>query len=194
MNHTFIPVSGEQFRSLPEKGPPNPSQPLHSSHPIRRDDSSSSARHRKRVPTWLALAELAVLAWFLLALAAIVLYAPFWLVGGLIKKRRRPAERAIRLWPLVAVLSLAASLAIFIQAADHAPARLGNLTLWSFGLFLCTLIFAAASLASAIALWLARTQPVRNAVRWFSIAVTAVLLIVTAYFAYWGIVGIRLWA
>ena len=72
--------------------------------------------------------------------------------------------------------------------------RLGHLTIWSFGFYICTLIFAGASLASAGVLWLARKQPVRKSVRWFSIPVTAALVIVTAYFAYWGIIGIRLWA
>jgi hypothetical protein len=123
-----------------------------------------------------------------------VLYAPFWLIGGLIKKRRRPVERPIRLWPLIAALSLATSIGIMALAGSDAINRLGNLTIWSFGLYLCTLIFAGASLASAGALWLARKQPVRKNVRWFSIAVTTALLIVTIYFAWWGIIGIRLWA
>jgi hypothetical protein len=133
-------------------------------------------------------------AWFVLALAAIVLYAPFWLIGGLFKKRRRPAERAIRIWPLIAVVGLAASVGIFVLATSDLLNRLGSLTVWSFGLFLCTLLFAVASLTSAVALWLARKSPVRKGVRWFSLAVTAALLIVTAYFAYWGFIGIRLWA
>jgi hypothetical protein len=79
-------------------------------------------------------------------------------------------------------------------AGSDAITRLGNLTPWSFALYLCTLIFAIATLASAGALWLARKQPVRKGVRWFSIAVTAALLIATAYLAWWGVIGIRLWA
>jgi CubicO group peptidase (beta-lactamase class C family) len=191
---TFVPVGGEQFRYLSKKDPPEPIATAALLVPNAAGRFVFIGGTRKHLPAWLAIAELALLAWFLLALAAIVLYAPFWLIGGLIKKRRRPVERPIRLWPLIAALSLAASIGIMALAGSDAINRLGNLTIWSFGLYLCTLIFAGASLASAGALWLARKQPVRKSVRWFSIAVTTALLIVTIYFAWWGIIGIRLWA
>jgi hypothetical protein len=193
VNDTFVPVSGEQFRYLSKKDPPESIATAALIPPNAEGRFVFIGDTWKRIPTWFAMAELALLAWFLLAFVAIALYAPFWLIGGFIKKRRRPAERAIRLWPLIAVLSLAASLGIMTVAGGDAITRLGNLTPWSFGLYLCTLIFAIASLASAGALWLARKQPVRKGVRWFSIAVTAALLIATAYLAWWGVIGIRLW-
>jgi glucan phosphoethanolaminetransferase (alkaline phosphatase superfamily) len=56
------------------------------------------------------------------------------------------------------------------------------------------LIFGVASLASVVALWLVRKQEIRRSVRWFSIAVTIPLLIVSVYFAFWGVIGIRTWA
>jgi CubicO group peptidase (beta-lactamase class C family) len=194
MNDTFAPVSGKQFRYLSKKDPPEPIATAALIAPNAAGQFVFIDGTRKRVPAWLAIAELVLLVWFLLALVAIALYAPFWLIGGLIKKRRRPVERAIRLWPLIAVLGLAASIGIFMLSASDLLNRLGNLTIWSFGFYLCTLIFAGASLASAGVLWRARKQPVRKSVRWFSIAVTAALVIVTAYFAYWGIIGIRLWS
>ena len=193
-NDTFVPVSGNQFRYLSKKDPPEPIATGALIAPNAEGQFVFLGGTWKQVPTLLALAEVAAMAWFVLAFAAIVLYAPFWLIGGLFKKRRRPVERAIRLWPLIAVLSLAASVGIFVLSTSDLLNRLGNFTIWSFGLFFCTLLFAVASLASAVALWLARKQPVRNSVRWFSMAVSAALLIVTAYFAYWGFIGIRLWA
>jgi hypothetical protein len=147
----------------------------------------------KRVPTWLVTIEAVLVAWFLLAFVSVLLYAPFWIFGGLIKKRRRPAERAMRLLPLIAVLSLIAALSLFVHAGNDAIARLGNLTIWSVGIFLTTSIFGMASIASVVALWLARKHEIRSGVRWFSIAVTSALLIATAYFAYWGVIGIHTW-
>lgn len=194
INDTFVPVGGEQFRYLSKKDPPEPIATAALIAPNAEGRFVFIGGTWKHVPAWFAIAELAFLLWFFLALAAIVLYAPFWLIGGLIKKRRRPAERAIRLFPLIAVLSLAASIAIFMLASDDLLNRLGNLTIWSFGLYLCTLLLAAASIAGAVALWLARRQPVRKSVRRFSIAVTAALLIATAYLIWWGVIGIRLWA
>jgi hypothetical protein len=193
-NDTFVPVSGNQFRYLSKKDLPAPVATAALIAPNAEGRFIFIDGAWKQLPTWFALGQYALLAWFLLASAAVVLYAPCWLIGGLLKKRRRPAERAIRLWPLLAVLSFAASFRIYFLSTHDFYARLGNLTLWSFSLFLCTLLFAAASLASAVALWRARKQPVRKGVRWFSIAVTAALLIAAAYLAWWGVIGIRLWA
>ena len=148
----------------------------------------------KRIPMWLVITEAVLVAWFLLAVVSILLYAPFWIFGGLIKKRRRPAERAMRLWPLIAVLSLVAFVVINIMAASDAITRMGNLTVWSFCLFLTSLFFGLASLASAVALWRARKQQILKLVRCHSIVVTAALLIAAAYLAWWGVIGIRTWS
>ena len=194
INETFVPVSGEQFRYLQKAGPAEPIATAALLTPNAEGRFVAIGGTWKRVPTWFAFTEVLLAIWFLLAFVSILLYAPFWIFGGLIKKRRRPAERAMRVWPLIAVLSLLASLGLFILAGNDAIARLGDLTVWSFGLFLTTLAFGVASLASAVALWVARKHEIRRIVRWFSSAVTSALLIVAAYFAYWGVIGIRTWA
>jgi hypothetical protein len=43
-------------------------------------------------------------------------------------------------------------------------------------------------------LWRARKQEIRRSVRWYSIAVTAALLIAVVYLAYFGVIGIRTWS
>jgi uncharacterized SAM-binding protein YcdF (DUF218 family) len=92
----------------------------------------------KQIPASLAIAEAAITAWVLLSWFSVLAYAPFWLVGGLGKKRRRPAERAMRAWPLVAVLCLVAVVGIFMLSSDDLIPRLGNLSGWSAALFLAT--------------------------------------------------------
>jgi CubicO group peptidase (beta-lactamase class C family) len=194
INDSFVPVSGEQLRYLPKKGPPEPIATAALLAPNAEGRFVEIGGTWKRVPMWFAVGQIALGVWFLLAFLSILLYAPFWIFGGLIKKRRRPAERAMRLWPLIAVLSLLASIGIFTLTQTDIIARLGNLTIWSFGLFVTTFIFGVASLASVVALWLVRKQEIRRSVRWFSIAVTIPLLIVSVYFAFWGVIGIRTWA
>jgi len=194
IDQPFVPVSGEQFRYLPKKDHPEPVATAMLLAPNAEGRFVYIGGAMKRIPTWFAIAEIALLAWFLLAFVSILLYAPFWIIGGLIKRRRRPAERAMRLWPLIAVLSLLAFVGLSIDSNNDIFARLGNMTIWSFGLFLTSLVFAAASLASAAALWLARKREIRRFVRWFSIVVTLALLIATVYLTYWGVIGIRTWA
>ena len=107
--------------------------------------------------------------------------------------RRRPAERQLRLWPLIAVLCVISIIAILILGSDDLISRLGNLTLSSVALCALTVAFAASSLASAYAVWAARRRAVRHGVYSYSVVATLALLIATAYFAYWHIIGLRTW-
>jgi cell division protein FtsW (lipid II flippase) len=100
----------------------------------------------------------------------------------------------MRLWPLIAVLSLLAVVGLLVLTGSDAIARLGNLTFYSFGLTVTTLLFAAASLAGAVTLWRARNVEIRRSVRWYSIAVTTALLIAVVYLACFGVIGIRTWS
>jgi hypothetical protein len=191
---SFIPVSGLQFRYKPEKGPVEPIATAALLAPNSEGRFVFIGTTFKRIPAWLALSRIALTIWFLLAFVSILLYAPFWIFGGLIKRRRRPAERMMRLWSLIAVLSLLAFVGLIILSGSDAIARLGNLTFYSFGLTITTLLFAAASLAGAVTLWRARKQEIRRCVRWYSIAVTTALLIAVVYLACYGVIGIRTWS
>lgn len=196
-NEAFVPVGGEQFREVSKKDPAEPVATVVLLTPNAEGQFiqiGGGTQTLKRIPAWLAITEIILTAWFVLAFVLVLVYAPFWILGGLSKTRRRPAERGMRLWPLLAMLSLIAIVVCFMLASDDLIERLGNLTAWSATFFLATVVFAVASLASAFALWRARTPEVRAGVRRFSMFVTVALLIATAYLAYWGIIGFRPWA
>lgn len=196
-NEKFIPVAGAQFREVSKEDLPEPVATAELLAPnaegqfIQIDDGRATM---KRLPAWFALAEIVLTAWFALAVVAVLVYAPFWLLGGLSKKRRRPAERAIRWWPLIAVLSLAAVVLIVVLGSDDLIARMGNLTIWSAAFFLATVVFGVASVAGVIALWRAPEEGVRKGVRRFSVFVIVGLFIAAVYLAYWGFIGLRPWA
>ena len=194
LHQRFVPVSGEQFRYLPKKDPPEPIATALLIAPNSEGRFVYIGATMKQIPAWSAWLRIAFTAWFLLAFLAILLYAPFWTFGGLIKRRRRPVERAMRLWPLIAVLSLVAFVLFVQTAGENSIARLGNPTLWSYGIFLTSLLFAFSTLLAVYALWRARSQQIRGFVRWFSILVIAPLAIAAAYLAYWGVIGLRTWA
>ncbi|MBZ5521760.1 MAG: beta-lactamase family protein [Acidobacteriia bacterium] len=196
INDTYLPVTGDLFRPIPRKDPPGPAASLALITPNEegRFIDAATGNVMKRIPAWLAFLEIVLTAFVLLSMLSILLYAPFWILGGLSKKRRRPAERSMRAWPLLATLSLCAVVVIFILAGDDLITNMGNLTAWSGGLFLATILFALASLAGAIAVWRAPADGVRRSVWRYSAAVTAALVICTAYLAYWGVIGFRIWA
>jgi CubicO group peptidase (beta-lactamase class C family) len=192
----LLPVMGGQFRGVPKK---EAAEPIPTLVLLTNADGQfvqvSVGDTMKRIPSWFAIFEIALIGYACLAIVSIIIYALFWIPGGLFKQRRRPAERAIRIWPLVAALSLIGFIATLQLASSGDPiARLGNLTGWSVAVFVTTIVFAAASAVSAIAVWRAPKQQVRGGVRGYSMAVTIALLITTAYLAYWGIIGVRTWA
>jgi len=195
-NDRFVPVSGRQFRYVPKKDPPPPVPTLELLTPNTegRFVQAGIMTTMKRIPAWLAIGEIVVAAFVALAVVSIVVYASFWILGGLSKRRRRPAERAMRAWPLIAVLSLAAFVGIFIVCSDDLIERMGNLTGWSAALFLLTIAYAVAVVMSAISSGRVRSEAVRCGVRRFSIVVSVALLIAAAYLGYWGIIGLRTWA
>jgi CubicO group peptidase (beta-lactamase class C family) len=195
-NQVFVPVTGMQFRLVPKTGLPDPvaTVELLTVNAEGRFIQIGGGTTMKRVPAWLAMTEMILTAFFVLAVVSVLLYAPVWILGGLSRKRRRPAERWMRLWPLVAVLSLLAAIVILVLVSDDPATLLGNLTVWSAAFFLATVAFKFASLASALALWRAPKQEVRTLVRTYSMAVTLALLTAAAYLAFWGVIGFRTWA
>jgi CubicO group peptidase (beta-lactamase class C family) len=195
-NIVFVPVTDTQFRSNRKKGPPSPVATVELLTPNAEGQFiqiGAGEETIKRIPTWFAISEIILTCWFLLAVILILLYAPFWILGGLRKDRRRPAERGMRLWPLIAVLSLIAVVIIFNAASDDLIPRMGNLTAWSSSFFLATVLYALATLAGVVSLWRAPKEGVRTGVRRFSMLVILALVVAAAYLAYWGIIGLRTW-
>ena len=191
----YLPVSGMQFRHVPKKEAPAPVAELALLTPNQEGRFVEvSTRVMKQIPAGLAIGEILLTAFVVLSIAAIVVYAPFWMLGGLSRRRRRPAERAIRIWPVIAVLSLVGFVVLFMLSSDDLIDRLGSLTVWSFALFLSTLVFGLAVLASVASLRRAPGEGVRRGVRRFSMVVTTGLVIAALYLAYWGIIGLRTWA
>ncbi len=205
-NATFFPVTDTQFRYAPMNEYPDPLPTLKLLVPNAEGEfiqlslglRNASLLHitMKRIPTWLAIFEIIIAGFVLLILISALVYAPFWILRGLSKKHRWTAEYKVQLWPMVAVLSLLSILALCMLSNDVGVAisRMGNLTVWSFSLFLATIVFAATSVTSVLALWCTPKGDVRSIVYLYSVIITIAVAISTAYFAYWGIIGLRTWA
>lgn len=192
--NTFVPVAGHQFRYVPKEGPPEPMATAILLAPNNEGRFIYAGNPLRRLRTSVAWAEMALMGFVVLSVVAIVVYAPVWMIGGLFRQRRRPAERAMRIYPLAAVLSLVAFVATFMMAGSDLLMRLGHVTAWSVTIFLATIAFAAASILAAWSAAMGRREGVRRGVRWFSGVVSVALLIAVAYFAYWGLIGLRTWA
>lgn len=198
LKEMYLPVEGMQFRRIPEGDPPDP---IASVALLKPNDEGrfiqlgvGDPQTMKNIPSWYAIAEIGIILFVAISLLSVLLYAPIWLLGALRKVRRRPAERAMRICPLIAALSLIGICILIISSSFNFIERFGQLTRWSLALCLETVAFALASVASVIALWRAPQEGVRRNVRVYSMIVTLALAIATTYFAYWGIIGLRTWA
>ena len=195
-NEVYVPVVGSQFRHVPKKDPPDPiaTNMLLTPNPEGRFIQAGFNTAMKKIPGWFAITEILAVAYVALSMVCILIYAPFWIFGGVIKRRRRPAERSMRLWPLIAVLCLVVMVVVVAISGDDFIKRMGNFTGWSLTVFLSTSAFAIASIVSLLTAWSSAGEGVRPGVRRFSIIVSLALLLATAYLGYYGIVGVRPWA
>jgi CubicO group peptidase (beta-lactamase class C family) len=193
-NLVLVPFAGMQFRQL--------SDPIATAGLLAPNGEGEFIQlyggmmTMKRVPTWIAITEIVLAAWIALALISVLIYAPFWVLGCIRKNFFQPAERAILGFPLFAVLSavIAVVIGFFVFNSGNVISLLGNLTIWSGGIFLATIVFAIASLTSGLVLWRAPKSGIRRAVRWYSAFVISAMLVSTAYLTYWGVIGMRTWA
>jgi CubicO group peptidase (beta-lactamase class C family) len=145
----------------------------------------------KQIPAWLVWLQFFLMAWFALALVSIVVYLPCWLIRGIWKKHRKPQERWLRLWPLIALVAFAAGAGTSALAGEDVIDRLGNLTVWSAGIWLATVVFAVACMASLVSVL--RARGARRIAYGYALAVSLALVIAAAYLTWWGLIGVPLW-
>jgi CubicO group peptidase (beta-lactamase class C family) len=145
------------------------------------------------IPLWPYL-RLLLLAASAVAMASALPYALFWglllLLRKLIKRLKRGKHLRVRVVPLFAVLSLLPVLFAFSKATDD----IGKFNLWSFALFVGTVLFALLSLASLAVAVSVPPAEIHKAVRIHSLVVSMACCIVTLFFSAWHLIGLRLWA
>lgn len=123
-------------------------------------------------------------------LASAVLFALVWLLLWVIGKLKDVKHLSVRAVPFIATLVLAAVMFSMTKIFED----VGQVNFWSITIFLGTILFAFLSL---FGLWLAVRVPrneIRNSVRIHSLLVSVACCVLTAFFASWHLIGLRLWA
>jgi hypothetical protein len=198
--YEFEPVTPTQFRILPMKVDKQAPPPIVTDVLLPITDEGTflqgytGQRTLKHIPTWLFFVKAGVIVWFFLAVLSTLLYTPCWMIAGIFKRFRKPADRGLRVWPSLSAIAFISIQLLNAMAGADPIARLGNLTLWSGGLFVATIAFALAVLTGLIVWWRSDQSTTRGIVRWYSLSVLLPMLFAVLYFAYWGLIGIRTWA
>jgi CubicO group peptidase (beta-lactamase class C family) len=135
-------------------------------------------------------ARIAVLVLCQALLASSVLFALVWGVRWALGRMKGVKHLVVRVVPLLATLLFLA----FCFSTTKIFEDLGAVNLWSVTIFAGSILFA---LLSLFGLWLAVTVPrseIRNGVRIHSLLVSLACCVLTAFFASWHLLGLRIWA
>jgi CubicO group peptidase (beta-lactamase class C family) len=141
-------------------------------------------------PVW-PIARLVLMASALLVMASSILFAFVWMPRKLIGRMRGVGNLSVRVVPLLAVLSV---IAMFCPAWGQPPVVLGQIDAVTVAILVMSILFPVLSLISlALAMRSFRFE-MNRVVRVHSIAVAVACCGITWFFAYWGLIGVRIWA
>jgi len=126
----------------------------------------------------------------LILMGSSVLFAPVWGLRKLIGHMAGVPHWSVRVLPLMASFSLFAMLGSIITIL---PIELGTANWQTVGFFVCSLLFAALSLAALAQALRSYRWDVNRWMRWHSTAVAAACFGMTLFLGYWGLIGLRLW-
>jgi len=107
---------------------------------------------------------------------------------------KRSRYLSVRIFPLLAVLALAATAGLFVLASGDPVPRLGRPTVYSVGFFFLMWVFTVMALLGLIQVGRARQWEIRRGVWWHALLLSVANALVVLYLAYWGLIGLRPWA
>ena len=134
-----------------------------------------------------------------LMLSSVVL-APVWICRKLFSKSYKARPVLLRAWAAAtAAVLVAFHLLILwtfrgVLASKYFPdASLGTVNPLTAGIMLTSLTFPLVALVSLYVAWRERHTPMKRGIYWQSVLVGLAALAVAVYFAWWGLLGLRLW-
>ena len=121
----------------------------------------------------------------------------FLLVWGVRKLRGKvpagPATR-IRVWPLLAGLSILAVIGLFAVGVSDPFKQLGSPTFYSVGIMLLSIAFAVFAFLGVRTSVRERDTPMNRWAYWHSTIASSVHFVVAAYLLWFGAIGMMTWA
>jgi hypothetical protein len=118
-------------------------------------------------------------------------FALIWLALKLIGKMKEVQHLAVRVVPLLAVLSLVAI--PFCFNALHGSA-IGTFNFFTVGIYAATILFSLLSLLGLVLALRVPKAEIHRGVRIHSLLVSLACCVVLLFFASWDLIGLRLWA
>lgn len=129
-----------------------------------------------------------------------LLLAPIWICRKLFGKNYQPGPLSVRVWPLAgAALLVAFDLLLvwafrgIITSSYFDDVSLGTVNFLTASIMLTSLAFPLAAVIGLYVAWRERQAPMKRWAYWHSVLVGLAMVAVAVYYAYWGLLGLRLW-
>ena len=145
---------------------------------------------RRVNPVWPVI-RFVIMVMVLLLMATSILFATVWVPRKLLGRLRGVRHLSVRALPLLATLTL---LAIHWRSQDLPAIVMARPDSVTITIFLLTIVFPVLSVAALVVALRSWQAQMNRAVRIHSLLVAIACCTVTWYFAYWGLIGIRMWA
>jgi len=148
----------------------------------------------KPVSGLVAYGQLGIAVLWAIAIASSLVYFVIWGVRKLRGKVPAGPSTRIRLWPLLASVSIIALATLFSQGMSDPFTRLGKPTAVSLGVMLLTIAFAVFAVAGSWTAVKERDAEMNRVNYWYSATTSFVHLLVAVYLLWFGVIGIQTWA
>jgi len=148
----------------------------------------------KPVSAIVVYGQLAIAALWGLSIAVSILYAIVWGVRRLRGKVSPGATIRVRVYPLLAGLSIIGFVALFVIGMNDPFESLGKPNAISVGIMLMTLLFALFTALGLLTAIKARGEPMNRVNYWFATTSSALHGLAAAYLAWFGVIGLATWA
>jgi CubicO group peptidase (beta-lactamase class C family) len=189
--HPLIPVSETLFRR-----PKDPEATFaFTESPDGEPVLATRGSYYVKADRWRPTAYVILLFGTLIAMGSTLVYGACWIPVYLFKRwrgsRSLPPYTWMRIAPLLAVVSLVTG---SVAVGGQNMLELGQITVRNVIFCVATVAFAAFSVMSIYTTYRGFVLPVRRIARLYTVIVSAACLLATAYLAYWGMIGVRVWA
>ncbi|MBT8074422.1 MAG: hypothetical protein HKP21_12030, partial [Xanthomonadales bacterium] len=148
----------------------------------------------KPVSPLVVYSQLGILLLWGLFIATSLIFFPVWLVWRMRGKIPPGPAIRIRLWPLLASVSVVAIVGLFMLGMNDVFVRLGSPTAFSIGIMVASLAYAVFVVMGIHTAYWHRNTAMNRGAWWHSSLASLVHVIVLFYLLYHGVIGLRTWA
>ncbi|MGO9454143.1 MAG: hypothetical protein ACLQDV_24300 [Candidatus Binataceae bacterium] len=141
-------------------------------------------------PVW-PITRLVLIATALLVMATSILFGLVWIPRKLIGRMRGVQHLSVRALPLLAILSL---LGMVWRIWGEPAMALGRPDAVTLTIFVLSIVFPVLSIAALVTALRSFRFEINRAMRIHSLLVAVACVWISWFFAYWGLIAVRVWA